>query len=191
MSFLLPLFIVSTLILLALLIWAVRPDPVRFKSDDEVFEVLSATRHYYRLPQIVLALKDTDTEFLVERKANKLARRLQAERREIASQFLDMLELDYRNLIEASRVLTSMAPEVLPGQEWQRLRLSMAFRWSCMILRFRLRAGLKPWSGFAKISERASLMSYRLEEATRRIGERAMLASKFSSLLEDRGGEPR
>jgi hypothetical protein len=184
-------FVAIALILIGLLLWAVRPARVNFKTTDEVIEVLSAPRDYSRLPQILLALKASDTEFLIERKFDKLARRLRAERRKIALQFLDCLEIDYRMLIESSRVLAAMAPEVLPSQEWQRLRLSIRFGWNCLLLRLKLRTGLDPWNGFSQLSDMASLMSYRLDGAIRRISERAVLATEFSSLLEDGSGAPR
>ncbi len=94
-------------------------------------------------------------------------------------------------MIEASRVLAAMAPEVVAAHEWERFRLNVGFRWNCRLLRWRLMTGLKPWSNFAKISELAGELSYRLEQATTRIGERAMLASELPSLLEERGGERR
>src|SRR5450631_3449778 len=128
------LFVLSVLVVIALLMWAVRPAPVTFKSVGELFDALSTPRHYYRLPQILVALKDEDTEFLVARGLPKLARRLRVERRKIALQFLDLVEIDYKTLLEAARMLTAMAPEVLPGEEWRRLESSLRFSWNCMAL---------------------------------------------------------
>jgi hypothetical protein len=184
MTLVFTLFIAAALLLVALLVWAVRPARIRFQSPDEVFEALSAPRHYYRLPQILQALQATDTEFLKERGCLELPRRIRAERKRIALKYLDFIETDYRTLIEASRVLAAMAPEVVAAEEWERLRLNMSFTWNCRVLRWRLMTGLKPWSSFARISEMAGDLSYRLEQATTRIGERAAMASEFPSLLE-------
>jgi hypothetical protein len=183
-------FALSVLVVIALLIWALRPVPVKFRSAGEVFDALSTPRHYYRLPQILVALKEEDTEFLVERGLPDLARRLRVERRKIALKFVDLVEVDYKTLLEAARMLTAMAPEVLPGEEWRRLESSLLFSWNCMALRFRLRAGLNPWAGLDRLSEMASLMSYRLERATLRVSERALVASELPS-FDEGGGKPR
>lgn len=191
MSPILLIFVALALLFMGLLVWAVRTPRRGSKSPAELLESLSSPREYYRLPQILVALEKKDTEFLIERNHRQLARRVREERRHIALQFLDMVELDYRNLIEVSRVLSAMAPEVVAAQEWQRLRLNIRFSWNCAVLRFRLRTGLTPWNGFARLSEMASQLSYRVESAVQRIGERAGLSTEFSTLLEERGREPR
>ncbi len=184
MAFVLSFFLVAVVLLIALLLWALRPAKIRFQSPEVVFEALSAPRHYYRLPQILLALQKLDTDFLEERGYQELFRRVRSERKRIALNYLDYIETDYRTLIEASRVLAAMAPEVVASDEWERLRLSISFTWNCRLLRWKLMTGLRPWKRFARISEMASDLSYRLEQATTRIGERAAMASEFPSLLE-------
>ncbi len=191
MTLILTFFVTAALLLTGLLLWAIRPVRIRFHSTDTVFEALSAPRHHYRLPQILLALQAKDTEFLEERGYPKLRQRIRAERKNIALNFLEFIENDYRTLMEASRVLAAMAPEVVAAQEWERLRSSVGFTWNCRLLRWRLMTGLRPWDNFAKLSEMANDLSYRLEQLTTKIGERVVLASKFPSLLEERGSEPR
>ncbi len=191
MNLMLVSFIAAAVILVGLLLWAIRPAEIKFRSTEEVFETLSAPRHYYRLPQILQALQTKDTEFLRERGHPELCERVRAERKGIALEFVSLLEKDYQTLIEASRVLAAMTPEVVAADEWQRFRLSLGFAWGCRLLRFRLRTSLRPWNGFARLSERAGQLSYRLELATTQIGERAAIASELPSLLEDRGGKPR
>ncbi len=85
MTLILSFFIAAVLLLVGLLLWAVRPVRINFKSADAVFEALSAPRHYYRLPQILQALQSKDTDFLVERGYPELFRRVRAERKEIDS----------------------------------------------------------------------------------------------------------
>ena len=53
-----------------------------------------------------------------------------------------------RRCLEASRILAVMSPEVVPMQEFERLRLSVRFAKNCFLMRLRLRAGLSPWKGF-------------------------------------------
>ncbi len=191
MNFIFIFFIAAVLLLVGLLLFALRPQKTRLTSPDAVFETLSAPRDYFRLPQILLALQASDTEFLKERGRPDLCRRIRLERKRIALEYVKNIETDYGNLIEASRVLAAMAPEVVATQEWERLRLSIGFNWKCGLLRWRLRTGLKPWRAFAQISELASDLSYRLEQATTQIGERAALASQFPSLLKEGDGNPR
>jgi hypothetical protein len=183
MSVVLMIFIAIALLMMGLLVWAIYPVRNRTKSAEQLLDLLSEPRHYYRLPQILLCLEAKDTEFLIERNYSDLARQVRKERNAIALQFLDSVEDDYRELIETSRVLTAMAPEVVAVEEWQRLRLNMRFSWNCMMLRFRLRTGLTPWRGFSKLSDMASQLSYRLEVAVDRIGERSALTSEFPSPL--------
>ncbi|HEY4977565.1 MAG TPA: hypothetical protein VII25_00230 [Candidatus Acidoferrum sp.] len=189
MNFLLYFFVAAAAVLIGLLIWALRPAKIKFKSVDAVFEALTAQRHYYRLPQILQALDGKDTEHLIDRGYPGLCRKVRAKRKLIALRFLDLMEEDYKTLLEASRMLAAMAPEVVGIEEWQRLWLSIHFSWNCMVLRFRLRSGLQPWGGFARLSELASQMSFRMEMATTQIGERAALASEFPSLLDERKGQ--
>ncbi len=186
MNFLLYFFVAAAAVLIGLLTWALRPAKIKFKSADAVLEALVAQRHYYRLPQILLALDSKDTEHLIERGYPALCQQVRAERQRIALRFLDLMEDDYKTLLEASRMLAAMAPDVAGIEEGQRLWLSLRFSWSCMILRLRLRSGLEPWRGFSRLSEMASQMSYRMEMATTQIGERAALASEFPSLLDER-----
>jgi hypothetical protein len=184
MNFLLYFFLAAAILLIGLLIWAIRPSSVQLKSPDEVFDALAAQRHYYRLPQILQALDPKDTAYLIDRGYPALCHRLRAERKLIALRFLDLMEADYRTLLEASRMLAAMAPDVVGVEEWQRLRLSMRFAWNCMALRMKLRAGLSPWGGFAQLSDMASQMSYRLELVTSQIGERAALSMDLPSPMD-------
>jgi len=181
-----PFFILAALFLLALLAYAVRPISKRVLSADSVFEALSEQRHHYRLPQILQSLKPDDTDFLARRGVPSLRERVRAERKQIALRYLNLLESDYETLLEASRILAVMSPEVIPMQEWERLRLSMRFAKNCFVMRLRLRGGLTPWKGFGKISEMATDMSFRLESATSLIGARATFTPDFPSSLEER-----
>jgi hypothetical protein len=185
MNLLLFFFIVVAVLLLGLLLWAIRPARVQLKTPDEVFEALSAPRHYYRLPQILQALDPKDTEHLLERGFPALCHRLRAERRLVALRFLDRLEADYKTLLAASRMLAAMAPDVVGAEEWQRFRLNVRFALNCLALRIKLRVGLSPWGGFARLSDMASQMSYRLELVTSRISERAALSLEFPSLPDE------
>jgi hypothetical protein len=182
-----PFFILAALFLLALLAYAVRPTKKPFLSQDSVFEALSEPRHSFRLPQILQSLQPSDTEFLERRGHHSLRQRIRADRKQIALQYVQMLETDYETLLEASRILAVMSPEVVPMQEWERVRLSFRFARNCFLMRLRLHSGLAPWKGFGQISDMTTNMSFRLETATSEISARTVFASNFPLVSEDRG----
>jgi len=180
-------FILAAVVLLGLLAYAVRPIEKRSLSPDSVFEALSEPRHSFRLPQILQSLQPSDTEFLERRGLRSLRRRIRSERTQIAIRFVNSLESDYETLLEASRILAVMSPEVVPMQEFERLRLSFSFARNCFLMRLRLRMGLAPWKGFSRISEMATSMSFQMESATSQIGLQAALAGDPASFMEERG----
>ena len=184
-------FILAALVLLGLLGYAVRPIEKRTLSPESVFEALSEPRHSFRLPQILQSLQPSDTEFLERRGLHSLRRRIRSERTQIAIRYLSLLESDYETLLEASRILAVMSPEVVPMQEFERLRLSFTFARNCFLMRLRLRMGLAPWKGFTKISDMATTMSFRMESATSQIGLQAALAGDPASFMDERGSSGR
>jgi hypothetical protein len=174
-----PIFILIAVFLLGLLLWAVRPLPRKPLSQEAVLEVLSQERHCGRLPQILRALRPEDTQYLRERGYGDIVQNLRVARKKIALGYLDQLRTEYEDLLEVSRVLAVMSPELMPMQELERLKLSLRFAVLCAYLRLRLQLGLAPWMGFGMLSEMAVDMATRLTTATSRIGERAALAAKF------------
>jgi len=186
MSFSLLIFVALAVLLVLLLAWAVRPPKRVLFSVDEVFDALSEKRHYARLPQILQSLRHEDTDFLYARGHDELSGRLRRERKRIALRYLTYLEDEYQLLLEASRILARVAPEVSPIDEFERFRLNVRFALSCRYLRWRLRLGLQPWDVFGILSDMEGDMTLRLETATARIGERAAIATEFPLFLENR-----
>jgi hypothetical protein len=184
MSLLLLLFVVFAVALILLLAWAVRPPKKVFHTVDEVFATLSEERHYARLPQILQSLCEEDTEFLRAGGYRELLDRLRAERKRIALRYLGYLEEEFQLLLEASRILASIAPEVVPTKEFERFKLNMRFVLCCRYLRWRLRLGLQPWNVFGTISDMAGDLTLVLEAATERLGERASMAAEFPLFLK-------
>jgi hypothetical protein len=181
-------FILAALLLLGLLAYAARPIETRALSPDSVFEALLEPRHSFRLPQILQSLQPSDTEFLERRGLRSLRQRIRSERTQIAIRYLNQLESDYETLLEASRILAVMSPEIVAMQEFERLRLSVRFAQNCFLMRLRLRAGFAPWKGFATISDMATTMSFRMESATLQIALQSALATDSASFMEERGG---
>lgn len=184
MSLSFALFIAIPVLLVLLLVWALRPPKRRLMSTNEVLEALSEERHYARLPQILQSLREEDTEFLRVGGHGELAGRLRVERKRIALRYLDYLEDEYRLLLDASRILATITPAVIPMHEFERFKRNMRFVLSCRYLRWRLRLGLQPWNVFGTISDMEGELTLGLEAATASLGERASNPSEFPSFLE-------
>lgn len=170
------LFAVSLIILLA---WALRPPRQPLRHGESVFDLLSETRHCTRLPHILQALRLEDTEFLQESGTSALMHSLRQQRRKIALHYLDQLQQEFELLLEISRALAVMAPEVVAIEEMERWKLSIVFALNCAILRLKLRLGLRPFEGFLSLSTMATGMVRYLEGVTSRIAETAVQGARL------------
>lgn len=175
-------FLVLAVLIVLLLAWAARPPQRTFHSAHDVLDALSRERHYARLPQILQALREEDATYLRSMGQAKLAATVRAERTAIAIRYLDYLEEEFQVLLEASRILSSMAPELSATREFDRFKRSLQFMLCCRYLRWRLRLGLQPWGVFGVISDMAGDMTLQLEAATGRLGERSMVGYDSPSL---------
>lgn len=183
MNLTLLLFIPFAILLVGLLAWTGRPSQRKSISAQDVLAALSGERHSCRLPQILQSLQPEDAEFLRERGRDELVKRIRTDRKRIALQYLDRLQEDFEILLEASRLLAVMSPEVIAMQEIERFKLSLRFRFCCRYLRWRLQLGLAPWGAFGFLSGMAGHLAFQLESATKQLGERAALAGEFASVL--------
>jgi hypothetical protein len=186
MTFSLMLFITLALLLVLVLAWAARPPKNVPLTPDEVFAALSEERHYARLPQILQSLREEDTDFMRDRGHGQLLLRLRQERKRIALGYLNYLEEEFRILLECSRILATLSPELAFEGEFQRLRQNFWFLWNCRYLGWKLRVGLPPWDSFGTLSDMAGTMTLRLEAATARLAERALLVTD-AGLIPDQG----
>ena len=179
MSLPVALFVFFAILLIVLLGWALRPPKRLLHRGDDVFHLLSQPRHCARAPHILRALQPEDTEFLQEIGSRALLDRIRQQRRRIALQYLDQLQEEFELLLEISRALAVMAPEVVAVQEFERSKLSAAFAVHCFFLRLRLRLGLHPLEGFTMLSGMATEMVRHLEAATSQIAEAAVQSSQL------------
>jgi hypothetical protein len=166
------LFMVSAAVLILLLAWAVRP-PQRSLSTEEALEALSQERHYARMPQILQSLREDDTEFMRTRGQSDLLAQIRAERKRIAVRYLGYLLDEYRMLVECSRVIAKLAPELSVKGEYEHLKNYLRFVWICRSLQWRIVVGLEPWESFGTLSDMAGTMTLQLEAAAERLGEKA------------------
>jgi hypothetical protein len=67
-------------------------------------------------------------------------------------------------------------------EEMERWKLSLAFAVNCSFLRWKLRLGLQPFSGFALLSNMATDIARQLDTATTRIAEAAVRSSETPAL---------
>jgi hypothetical protein len=190
MSITIILFILLAVLLIGALAWAARPIEHHAVTADAVLTALSEEHHYSRLPKILQALQPEDTAFLDSRGFTPLRNQIRAERKRIALLYLDDLQREYEMLLEASRVVAAMAPELIAMDEAKRFKLNLRFVLGCRYLRWKLRLGLEPQKTFGSLSEMSSGMALRLEMATTRIGERAALTSDYSSIVDEGGNGP-
>ena len=164
-------FIFFALLVLSLLLWASRPSKHQFTPGMDVFEALSQSRHCYRFQQIMQALRPEDTEYLREIGQAALMHTLRQQRRRVALTYLDCLQQEFETLLEISRTLAVMSPEVIAMEEMERWKLSVAFAANCTFLKWKLQLGLPPFSGFTLLSSMASSFARQLDTATTRIAE--------------------
>jgi hypothetical protein len=179
------LFLILVGVLIFLLVWATRRRSLPL-TPDAALAALSEERHYARLPQILQALREEDTEFMRARGHAELLARLRNERKHIALRYLDYLEKEFRILLECSRILAALAPELGAKSEFERFRQNLQFLWNCRYLRWRLRLGMQPWDAFGTLSDMAGTITLRLEAATARLGERALFATGSGSIPQSR-----
>jgi hypothetical protein len=175
------LLVLFALLLVGLLAWALRPPVRQTKPNLDLFDALQQSRHSSRISQVMQALQPEDTEYLRETGQVALMRTLRQQRRRIALGYLDQLHAEFEMLLEISRILALTSPEVIGMQEMERWKLSLSFAATCAFLRWKLRLGLQPFSGFTLLSNMATDIARQLDTATTRIAEAAVRGSGPSS----------
>jgi hypothetical protein len=171
------LLVLFALLLVGLLAWALRLPARRVLPETDIFEALHHSRHSSRMPQVLRALQPADTEHLRDSGQVALMQTLRRQRRRIALNYLNQLQEEFEMLLEISRVLAVMSPDAVGMEEMERWRLSLSFAATCAFMRWKLRLGLQPFSGFTILSNMASNISLELDTATTRIAEATVRGS--------------
>ena len=91
---------------------------------------------------------------------------------------LQALQNEFECLLAASRTLAVMSPQLVPLEEFERLKLNIRFALLCRYMRIRLRFGLSSQGGFDMLSAMAARISIALEGATVAAAEKAIAASE-------------
>lgn len=106
----------------------------------------------------------------------------------IALAYLACLREDFLKLWRLARVIASMSPQVGVGQELARLRLGLTFSMRYEMIRIQFLFGFSPLPELGSLSDVVSRLSIRLETAMKDLGERAALAAKLGSSLDNGQG---
>jgi hypothetical protein len=175
------LLVLFALLLVGLLAWALRPPARPPRPTVDVFEAISRPRHCSRISHVLQSLQPEDTEYLRETGQVAVMQTLRQQRRRIALNYLDQLQEEFEELLEISRMLAVMSPKVTGIQEMERWKLSAAFAVNCAFLRWKLRLGLQPFSGFAQLSNMATDIARQLDMATTQIAEAAVRGTTNSA----------
>jgi hypothetical protein len=176
------LLVLFALLLIGLLAWALRPPKDQTRPALDVFEALRQSRHSSRMLHVLQALQPEDTAYLGKTGQVGLMRTLRRQRRRIALDYLNQLQEEFQRLLEISRVLAVMAPQAMGMEEMERWKLSLTFAANCAFLRWKLRLGLQPFSGFTLLSKMATDIARQLDAATTRIAEVAVRGSDNPAL---------
>jgi hypothetical protein len=188
MSFYLYLFLGLVGLLLFAFIWSQRK-PARRTITPRSVKLLeeSGRRHVTYLPAIRQALAESDDDFILQHGSRFMLRRFRRERRRVAIAYLAALRGDFQGLLEMARVIAVLSPEVAAVEEFERLRLTVKFRWRFEMIRMELWAGFAPLPQLSGLGNVVSGLSVRMERAVKELGERAAMASALASSLDRRG----
>jgi len=177
-------FIVVLLLVLGWATW--QPRSRRRVHDDPRSLEQQGQRHTNYLPQICQAMAPADYEFLAERAASKVQRRVRRERRGVVLAYLAALRGDFQNLLRMARVIAVLSPQVVAVQEFERLRLTAQFACRYELIRWKLLIGLTPMTQLEGLSNLVSGLSVRMEAALKELGERAAVAAELASSIDRR-----
>lgn len=172
------------LLLAGLLIWSLRRAGKRKPISNELVLGDFVCEHIAYLPQIRQSLLDQDIHFLSGKGHRRLAQKIRRERRKITLAYLDALRNDFDQLLNLARVVAVLSPELVPGQEWKRLQLTMIFAVKYRVLRTRLLLGGSVSEPLCGLSMVVSKLAIDMERAITELGERAALGSETGSTLD-------
>jgi len=190
MSFYLYLFLGLLVLLLLAFIWSQRK-PARRTITPISLKLLEETgpRHVTYLPAIRQALAGADYDFILRRGSRLLLRRFKKERRRVALAYLGQLRGDFQRLLRVARIIAVLSPEVAAMEEFERLCLTVKFRWRFEMIRMELWAGFAPLPQLSGLGNVVSGLSVRMEMAVKELAERAAIASALSSSLDRRDAD--
>ena len=146
--------------------------------------------HVTHWPQIRRALAATDYEFASRRISREALRRMRRERRQVALAYLSALPVEFDRLARTAKLIASLSPEVVAGQELERVVLTANFCLRYRVIRMSVWAGFTPLPQISNLSNLLGGYSVRLEEAMKELGERAAIVAEMVSSPDRRRIHP-
>lgn len=185
-------FLAVVAILLGLFVWLLRSPRRHAPSAEGTSAILQSLQGspVSHLPQIRRALAPADFEFASKKISREALRRIRRERRQVALAYLSALRAEMDQLLLTARVIASLSPEVVAGQELQRVLLTVNFLRRYQLIRLSVWAGFAPLPQLSALSDLISGYSVRLEEAMKEMGERAALVAEMVSAPDRRRIHP-
>jgi hypothetical protein len=188
MSILFITFFVFVALLFCVFVWSLRKPATRADKSGLTGLLKSTSRtHVNFMPQVRQALSAADHAFLVERSGNKLAKRVQRERKTITLSYLSALQGDFEKLLEEAKLIAVLSPEVVALHEFERIRLSLEFSLRYKWIRARTLFGWAPVPQLCSLGDFVSALTVRIESAMRELAEHAAAAAELASPLDRRG----
>ncbi len=160
--------------------WALRGASQRRVHEHGFRALDSAPRDLDNMPQIRQSMDPADFEFARAKGGRHLETRLRGERRQVALLYLAAIRRDFEQSLRVARVIAVLSPEVSGTQEYQRIRLSMMFRWRFQMIKVRLLIGIMPQPQLVALWQMASSMAIQMEQTMAKLGERAALAAELA-----------
>jgi hypothetical protein len=171
---------ISALGLAGLLFWAFRGASERKSSQHGLGALESAPQHLRNMGQIRQAMDSADLQYVRDRGGSELASRLRNERRKVTLLYLAAIRRDFEQSLRIARIIAVLSPEVSGSHEYERLRLSIVFRFRYQIVRLGLLVGSVRVPQVTMLGQMATTLAIQMEESMSRLGERAALAAELA-----------
>jgi hypothetical protein len=172
--------VVFALVVAVLLVWTFWLGRRKRRRPAGLAVLDSAAQHLCNMGPIRRSQDAADLRYAAERGGNELARRLRRERRGVALMYLNSIRSDFEQLLRIAHVVALLSPEVSSSHEYERLRLSIVFRFRFQLVKLRLLFGDAALPQLASLGEMVSSLAIRMETAMETMGERAALAANFA-----------
>jgi hypothetical protein len=176
------LFIVAVsagLALAGLSFWTLLGASQRKSHEAGPARLEHASRDLDHMQQIRRSMDPADFDYAKAKGGRRLESRLRHERRHVALLYLGAIKRDFEQSLRVARVIAVLSPEVSGSQEYERIRLSMIFRWRFQVTKARLLIGISEPQLFS-VWQMAASMAVQMEETMAKLGERAALATELA-----------
>lgn len=175
------IFAVIAVLLLVLLLTVARqrrknPNLASLPPIEELFP-----RHAWYFPQIRQALSKKDLQYLAARASPECRRRVQCERQQIVRQYLQGLRKDFDDLEQLGRTVAALSPRVSGRTEFERLVLSLRFRFLTQLVSMRMALGANYARSLEELAEMVANLASQMDELLESLENVSAQAQEMSS----------